>query len=69
VAAQVRRVERDDHLVTGSDLDLVIAPGAAVALDGLIRLHVTHFVRAVVERVGHLCDLDRQPLRTVTRTP
>ena len=36
------RVERDDDLMPFSGADLVVAPGAAVRLVGLVRLHVPH---------------------------
>lgn len=42
VPAVLRGVERDDHLVTLSGPDLVIAPRAPVGLDGLVRLHVAN---------------------------
>lgn len=40
--AILRRVVGHDHQVSGSGEDLMVAPGAAVALDRLVRLDGAH---------------------------
>jgi len=39
VAAEVGRLERNDHDVADSDVDVVVAPRAQVRLGRLVRLH------------------------------
>ena len=52
--AKVGRVERHDDLVPEPRLDLVVAAGAPVGLDGLVRLHVPDLDGVAVRvRRGH----------------
>src|SRR5262245_21357280 len=47
VAAQIGLLPRYDDLVPFAGADLVVAPGAAVGLRGLVRLHMPYFDRVV----------------------
>ncbi len=56
MATRVGIVDGDDHLVALAGADLVVAPGTAVRLHRLVRLHVADLDRVGVilgEAVGH----------------
>jgi hypothetical protein len=48
---KIGRVDRDHDLVTQARRNLMVAAGAAVGLDCLVRLDVTHLIGVV----GHQC--------------
>jgi hypothetical protein len=67
VPAKVGRVERHDDLVSEPRLDLVVAAGAPVGLDGLVRLHVPD-LDGVAVRVRRDHEKKAQPSRIAMTT-
>ena len=67
VPAKVGRVERHDNFVPEPRLDLVVAAGAPVGLDGLVRLHVPD-LDGVAVRVRRDHEKKAQPSRIAMTT-